>query len=223
MIKHKRPMIFGRFVYINIYGCFMEFNVKLQELRKQKGLTQEELAENLYVSRTAVSKWESGRGYPNIESLKAIAKFFEVTVDELLSSGEVLNIAEKESKEKANKICNLVYSLLDIGVLLFFFLPLFGQNLGDEISEVSLFSLALAEPFVKYLYFAFVIASVIWGVFSLAAESLNQVFKFKSQNIVSLIIGVFGVMLFIISPQPYAAAFCFVFLIIKVVLMLKHR
>ena len=50
----------------------MEFNEKLQELRRQKGLTQEKLAEKLYVSRTAVSKWESDRGYPNIESLKAI-------------------------------------------------------------------------------------------------------------------------------------------------------
>ena len=46
----------------------MEFHEKLQELRKQKGLTQEELAESLYVSRTAISKWESGRGYPNIDS-----------------------------------------------------------------------------------------------------------------------------------------------------------
>ena len=46
----------------------MEFNEKLLELRKQKGLTQEELAEVLFVSRTAISKWESGRGYPNIDS-----------------------------------------------------------------------------------------------------------------------------------------------------------
>ena len=53
----------------------MEFNEKLQELRKQKGLTQEELSEILYVSRTAISKWESGRGYPNIDSLKAISKY----------------------------------------------------------------------------------------------------------------------------------------------------
>ena len=57
----------------------MEFNEKLQELRKQKGLTQEELAELLYVSRTAISKWESGRGYPNIDSLKAIARFLKMT------------------------------------------------------------------------------------------------------------------------------------------------
>lgn len=41
----------------------MEFHEKLQELRKQKNLTQEELSEILFVSRTAISKWESGRGY----------------------------------------------------------------------------------------------------------------------------------------------------------------
>ena len=73
----------------------MEFNEKLQELRKQRGLTQEELAELLYVSRTAISKWESGRGYPNIDSLKAISKYFSVSLDELLSSDAILTIAEQ--------------------------------------------------------------------------------------------------------------------------------
>ena len=77
----------------------MEFHEKLQELRKNKGLTQEELSQMLYVSRTAVSKWESGRGYPNIDSLKAIAKFFGITVDQLLSGEEVLTIAEEDQKE----------------------------------------------------------------------------------------------------------------------------
>ena len=78
----------------------MKIHEKLQELRKQKGLTQEELAEILYVSRTAISKWESGRGYPNIDSLKAISRFFGVTVDELLSGDEVLTIAEEDNKQK---------------------------------------------------------------------------------------------------------------------------
>ena len=76
----------------------MEFNEKLQELRKSKGLTQEELAEALYVSRTAISKWESGRGYPSIDSLKELSKFFTITIDELLTGEKLLFIAEKENK-----------------------------------------------------------------------------------------------------------------------------
>ena len=78
----------------------MELHQKLQELRKQKGITQEELAKRLFVSRTAVSKWESGRGYPGIESLKAIAKFYSITVDQLLSADEVLTIAEEDGKQR---------------------------------------------------------------------------------------------------------------------------
>ena len=74
----------------------MEFNEKLQLLRKNKGITQEELADELYVSRTAISKWESGRGYPNIESLKEISKYFSVSIDDLLSAEKLISIAERD-------------------------------------------------------------------------------------------------------------------------------
>ena len=87
----------------------MEFNEKLQELRKKNNLTQEELAEKLYFSRTAISKWESGRGYPGIESLKAISKFFSVSLDELLSSETVLTMAEEENKQKAMEYLHKLY------------------------------------------------------------------------------------------------------------------
>lgn len=56
----------------------LEFHEKLQELRKIRGLTQEELAEALFVSRTAISKWESGRGYPSIDSLKEISSITNI-------------------------------------------------------------------------------------------------------------------------------------------------
>ena len=108
----------------------MEFNEKLQELRKQKGLTQEELAEILFVSRTAVSKWESGRGMPSIESLKAISKFFAVTLDDLLSSEELLVIAEDDHKKKEMHIRDLIYGLLDCSMALLFLLPFFGQKVN---------------------------------------------------------------------------------------------
>lgn len=85
----------------------MEFHEKLQELRKNRGLTQEELAEALYVSRTAISKWESGRGYPSIDSLKEISNYFSVSIDDLLSGEILLSIAEKENKSNIRNICDL--------------------------------------------------------------------------------------------------------------------
>ena len=70
----------------------MEFNEKLQELRKARGLTQEELAEALFVSRTAISKWESGRGYPSIDSLKQIANYFSISIDGNINAAARPNI-----------------------------------------------------------------------------------------------------------------------------------
>ena len=78
----------------------MEFHEKLQQLRKQRGLTQEALAEALLVSRTAISKWESGRGCPSIDSLKALSGFFSVSIDDLLSGEELLTIAQEDTQEK---------------------------------------------------------------------------------------------------------------------------
>ena len=76
----------------------MEFNEKLQKLRKDQSLTQEELAEKLFVSRTAISKWESGRGYPGIDSLKVIAKYFHITIDELIGNEEIISLAEQSRR-----------------------------------------------------------------------------------------------------------------------------
>ena len=114
----------------------MELHQKLKQLRKQKGLTQEQVAETLYVSRTAVSKWESGRGTPSIDSLKAVAAFFGVTVDELLSGEELVALATADQKQKEGKIRDLVFGLLDISVALLLFLPLFGQQAGESVQAV---------------------------------------------------------------------------------------
>ena len=102
----------------------MEFSKKIQELRNKNKLTQEQFAEKLYVSRTAVSKWESGKGYPSIDSLKYISKIFNVSIDELLSNEEIIDIAKNENTSNIEKINNLVYGLLDIMIILCIFLPL---------------------------------------------------------------------------------------------------
>ena len=199
----------------------MEFNEKLQELRKNKGLTQEELAEALYVSRTAISKWESGRGYPSIDSLKEIAKYFSVTIDELLSSDEVINLAEEENKQKEDHLRSLVFGILDISVLMFFFLPFFGQKANGIVQEVSLSSLNGIAVYLKTAYYAVVISIAVYGVFTLAFQNCQKVFWIKNRDKISLILNVLSVLLFIISSQPYAGAFLFIFLVIKALMLIK--
>ena len=201
----------------------MEFNEKLQELRKNKGLTQEELAEALYVSRTAISKWESGRGYPSIDSLKEIAKYFSVTIDELLSSDEVLSIAEEDNKQKETHFRSLVFGLLDISILMFFFLPFFGQKANGVIQEVSLLSLNEITTYLKTAYYAIVISIAVYGILTLTFQNCQKVFWTKNRDKISLILNVAAVLLFIISSQVYAGAFLFIFLVIKALMLIKWQ
>ena len=201
----------------------MEFNEKLQELRKNKGLTQEELAEALYVSRTAISKWESGRGYPSIDSLKEVAKYFSVTIDELLSSNEVLSIAEEDNKQKEKHLKSLVFGLLDISVLMFFFLPFFGQKANGVVQEVSLLSLNEITTYLKTAYYAIVISIAVYGILTLAFQNCQKIFWTKNRDKISLILNVAAVLLFIISSQVYAGAFLFIFLVIKALMLIKWQ
>ena len=199
----------------------MEFNEKLQKLRKQKGLTQEELAELLYVSRTAISKWESGRGYPSIESLKQISKIFSMTIDELLSCDEIINIAETDVKQKEDRFCDLVFGLLDISVISFFFLPFFKQISDTVIQAVSLLALSDIELYMKLLYCVMVSAITIFGVLVLALINLKAVVFGRVKRKISLILNLLTVFLFIISTQIYASVILLVFLIIKASLLIK--
>ena len=193
----------------------MEFHEKLQELRRQKGLTQEQLAEHLFVSRAAVSKWESGRGYPNIDSLKAIAAFYSVTIDALLSGEEVLTIAEETQKQQAQHFRRTVFGLLDLSAAAYLFLPLFGQQQAEAVHAVSLLTLTETAPYLKIAYLAVVISMILWGILSLVLQSPKEA--------VSLVLSVLGTLLFIISAQPYAAAFGFLLLGIKVFFLIKQQ
>jgi len=201
----------------------MEFNEKLQALRKQKGLTQEELAQALYVSRTAISKWESGRGYPGIDSLKAVAAFFSVTVDELLSGGEVLTIAEEDLRHREDCLRDLVFGLLDCSAAMFLFLPLFGQKADGLVAAVSLLSLTQIEPYLKGLYFTALLAMAGLGMLTLALQACRRPVWTKHKRRLSLLLNGAGALLFIISRQPYGAALLFLFLAVKVLLLIKGQ
>jgi transcriptional regulator with XRE-family HTH domain len=83
-----------------------EVNEKLKSLRKNRDLTQEQIADIFHVSPQAVSRWETGVSFPDIEMLPHIAGFFNVTVDELL--GTELILGEKDAGEYKKKIWDLL-------------------------------------------------------------------------------------------------------------------
>ena len=72
----------------------MTFGEKLKEARKKAGLSQEQFAQKLSVSRSAVAKWESDKGMPDINNLKAMAQLLDVSMDYLLDEGEKLSFNE---------------------------------------------------------------------------------------------------------------------------------
>ncbi|MBO5452140.1 MAG: helix-turn-helix transcriptional regulator [Lachnospiraceae bacterium] len=113
----------------------MEFHNKLYHLRKQKGLSQEELANRLNVSRQTISKWEVGDSTPDMEKLIAISDMFQISLDELVmdkvqtqtgetpSKEEIVNeLKEKvltdENKKKAKKVLKIAAIILGVIVLI---------------------------------------------------------------------------------------------------------
>ena len=199
----------------------MTLGEKLKKLRTDKGLTQEELAEKLFVSRTAISKWESNRGYPNIETLKAISKFFSASVDDLLSSDELLTIAEEDSRKKETCLKDSVFALLDLGMALLLFLPFFAENREGIIQSVSLIELDGIQPYLKAAYFAVVTVTIFVGVLALALQNCQKAFWPKCKTNLSLLLGMAAVLLFVVSSQPYAAVFAIALLAIKIFMVIR--
>ena len=76
----------------------MEFKDKLYDLRKQKGMSQEELALRLNVSRQTVSKWELGDSTPDMEKLVTISNLFEISLDELVKIWKNSRTSSSRSK-----------------------------------------------------------------------------------------------------------------------------
>lgn len=209
----------------------MEIGKKLQTLRKAKGLTQEELAASLFVSRAAVSKWESGRGYPNIDSLKAIAGYFGVTVDELLNSGgpahdKGMTVNEPPGADDLQSPCENKasahapgFAWLDIAAILFFVLPVFGQAAGGEVQASALISLTAAAPVMRAAYITISAVQAAYGVCLLTIRSLQT----KGMLMLSMLISICALALFILGRQPYAALLSLSALIAKAFWGAKRR
>jgi len=199
----------------------MEFNKKLQNLRKGRKLTQEQLAQKLHISRTAVSKWENSRGFPNIEALKNISKFFQVPIDQLLSGEELLDAADQDNRNRQIKLINLIFGFLDVILISLIFLPLYGKQVGDYIQAVNLLHWTTEYSYIKNSYYIL----FIWMCFFGAVEIIVHFFNFekiqKALRVSSLTSHSIVVLFFSSTREPYVSSLLFLLLLLKIVILLR--
>ncbi|MCE1195301.1 helix-turn-helix domain-containing protein [bacterium] len=198
----------------------MEFNEKLQRCRKLSGLTQEQLAERLNISRTAVSKWESGRGFPNIEALKNLSKVFQVPIDDLLSGEELIGIAERDGADGLDKAYSRIFGILDLLSLAFILLPFYGNDEGDYIRAVNLFRY-VTLPSIKAIYFGLFALLGLVGALEIAAQFSEGAKARLLARRASLVLHALAILFFTMTREPYVAFFSILLILSKGLLLLR--
>lgn len=174
----------------------------------------------IFVSRTAVSKWENGRGMPGMDSLKMIAKVFGVSLDELLRAEELITVAEGENRRNIDRFALQTDALFGISALLSLFFPLYKVEAEGIFYSVALYNFTGS---FALLYWALPLVMALCGIIQIllcAGEGERPGTIFSKTGFVFNIAAVF---LLIIGGQPYPAVFFFTLLLIRGAVMLIRR
>lgn len=155
------------------------FSENLKNLRKDKGITQEELADAIFVSRSVIAKYETGISYPSKENLEKLALYFNVKVEELIHNSETtLEFANSKSIfERVNYICLIIVSIFSFIISVFVFMPVFkGQKYvypippGESQPQLEHFFASIFTGTYNYGNFiglVLFIISIVVGIFSI--------------------------------------------------------
>lgn len=173
----------------------MSFADKLIQLRKQKGWSQEELAEQMNVTRQSVSKWESEQSVPDIERIIQLADLFDVSTDYLLRDTNDKSVYKDENEEQNRRVAaaeaerfialkKKVSTPLAVGVFLCIISPICLLLLGALTeAKPSLISENAAGGFGIIALFAFIAAAVILFVIN---GSKTSEFEFMEKEVISV-------------------------------------
>ena len=175
------------------------------------------------MSRTAVSKWESGRGYPSIESLKEISGYFSVSIDDLLSGEKLILLAEKENKSNIRSVCDLLFGIVDLFSLFLIVLPIYPHSTGEYVLSVSLFAYSQTMVFAKVVYWVLFLLMFVFGITKmlLTKTKSEKISRFLTDFSVG--INIFAVVFLALTRQVYAVIVAFLLLITKGMILLKCK
>lgn len=190
----------------------MELSEKIQTLRKERGLTQEQFAQQLFVSRTAVSKWETGRGTPSIDSLQMIAKLCGVSLDALLGTEEAVAMAKEEHREDLGRFGARVDGMLDLAAVAGLVLPLYKLRRAEIFYCVPLWQLG---GWQAALYWVFPLALALCGGAQLALSRRDGARLRAGLRCLGMALNALGIFLLILGGQPYPAVLYFSLFLLK--------
>lgn len=195
----------------------MEVNKKIQKLRKENNLTQDQLAEKLGVSKTYIAKLENGKILPSVKDIKNIARILDKNVSDLTSFDDLIFIAESDNYNRSDRKTTLFFAILDILSISFIFMPFYVKN-NNAMTLIEL------KPFSSLLYMTYLvllIVSFIVGVLEIVFSANNKKNKLKNVKLISVVVYASSILVFALSKQSYITAFLFLFLMIKILFLLN--
>lgn len=150
----------------------VEFGEQLRKAREEKGMTQQSLAEQLYVTRQSVSRWECGDRYPDLLTTKKISQILEVSLDDLLSGKEMKKVVERNPVIE-NKMANnimialyafIVFSFMATIVDIVIRFPL--QSEAVDYSDILVIVINILSLIIQVVFFAYGLVNAIRGMLS---------------------------------------------------------
>lgn len=160
----------------------MKFCDKLQKIRKENNITQEQLADKLNVSRQAVSKWESGLAYPDTEKLIQISKIFNVSLDDLINDSKNNNFNKEEKKFNFMETFNIVFEFTS---------KIFSMLSAMKFKDKIKFVFEMIMLFLIILFAGMISSSVICEIF-------RRLFIFMPDSILYRIIYIIETLLYVV-------------------------
>ena len=127
----------------------MKIGDKLKNARLKKSMTQEEVAEKLFVSRQSISNWENNKTYPDIGNVIALSDLYQISLDELLKGSDnfMKHLEESTDIVKSNK--KLIFIIV-IALIAMIIMALFTEFLPEKVFLISIFSLAVIVTGLVY-------------------------------------------------------------------------
>ncbi len=148
----------------------VEFGEQLRRAREAKGMTQQSLAEQLYVTRQSVSRWECGDRYPDLLTTKKLSQILEVSLDDLLSGKEMTKVVERNPVVE-NKVVNNIMIVLYAAVVISYLISAVG--IAVRMFALEAFQLIPVQVIFQFTGIGVSIAAFIYGLISAVKGTLS--------------------------------------------------